>query len=147
MTGLLFVALAINLRQIIPDPAHAARARETLGGLLTPPDHLRACPHTRTGAPHPRVGASEPQHRPERRLDPPTRQHPTPTHHTTHTPELGSAPNPAHIGTLGIPCAAITLLLGHGGGLYWLSPTTIVYFTWAAVNAWLLMVQASDYVN
>lgn len=66
---------------------------------------------------------------------------------TPHTPELGSAPNLAHIGTLGIPCAAITLLLGHRGGLYWLSPTTIVYFTWAAVNAWLLMVQASDYVN
>ena len=35
LTGLLFVALSLNLRAIVQVPSYSARARETLGGLLS----------------------------------------------------------------------------------------------------------------
>jgi len=35
LTGLLFIGLSLNLRTIVKTPEHTARARETLGGLLS----------------------------------------------------------------------------------------------------------------
>lgn len=40
-----------------------------------------------------------------------------------------------------LTAAAVTVLVGAGGGLYWLVPTVVVGFTGAVLNAWVLLVE------
>jgi hypothetical protein len=49
-----------------------------------------------------------------------------------------------NIGTLSIGVAGITLLVGAGGGLYWLPVTILTYFLWSALNAWTLVMEAAE---
>lgn len=43
--------------------------------------------------------------------------------------------------TIALIVAGISLVVGAGGGLYWLLPTVVIYFTWSILNAWKLVVQ------
>jgi hypothetical protein len=49
-----------------------------------------------------------------------------------------------HVGTLAIPFAGVSLLLNHYGGLFWLAITILIYFLWSTINAWTLVVQATE---
>lgn len=44
--------------------------------------------------------------------------------------------------TLTLLAAGVTLAAGHGGGLYWLPAAFVLAITVAAVNAWVLLVEA-----
>lgn len=43
------------------------------------------------------------------------------------------------LANLAVGVAGITLILESGGGIYWLPPAVITGFSYAAVNSWLLM--------
>lgn len=45
------------------------------------------------------------------------------------------------IATLPIVAAGVSLLVGAGGGLYWLLPGTILSFVAGMLNAWVLLVE------
>jgi modulator of FtsH protease len=51
---------------------------------------------------------------------------------------------PINGGTVALTATGITLLVGAGGGLYWLVPTVVIYFVWAVMNAWVLLVGAAE---
>jgi hypothetical protein len=143
LTGLLFVALSINLKRIIGTPEHLGRAREVLGqllGLLVLSIILLV-----PGWDRPVLGAAlivsgaivagvsiflhtQTIRRiaPERKL------------------RWGARIAILHIGTLAVPIAGISLMLGRYGGLYWLVVTILTYFLWSAINAWTLVVQAVE---
>jgi hypothetical protein len=43
--------------------------------------------------------------------------------------------------TVTLLAAGLTLVAGHGGGLYWLTAAFVIAITVAAVNAWVLLVE------
>lgn len=143
LTGLLFVGLSINLRKVIGTPEHLARAREVLGQLLSllvlsiilliPGQNrfvlgaelillgaiLAGVSVFLHGQTFKRIG-------PQRRV------------------RWGARVAVFHVGTLAIPIAGGSLMLGHYGGLFWLVITVLMYFLWATINAWTLVVQAIE---
>jgi hypothetical protein len=46
------------------------------------------------------------------------------------------------VGVAAIPVAGLGLVLQALGGLYWLVLTTVVFFAWSSLQAWLLLVEA-----
>ena len=142
LTGLLFVGLSINLERVVGTPEHLARAREILGQLLSLlvlsiilliPGQNRLV----LGAELILLGAilagvstflhgqTLQRIRPERRA------------------RWGVRVAIFHVGTLAIPIAGGSLMLGHYGGLFWLVLTVLIYFLWSSINAWTLVVHAA----
>ncbi|MGI8825228.1 MAG: hypothetical protein ACR2JC_06240 [Chloroflexota bacterium] len=143
LEGLLFVALSVNVRQIMCHPAHAARAREVLGQLLSllilavlvlvPGQDRRVVGAELIAWGLVLIGASiRNQGRTVSRL--PVEQ------------RLAWIGRDMifNIGTLLIPVAGITLIVGRLGGLYWLVPTVLIYLFWSLMNAWILVVQTAE---
>ena len=143
LTGLLFVGLSINLKKIVETPEHLGRAREALGQLLSLlvlsillliPGQNRLV----LGAELILLGAiiagiSVYLHgQTIRRIGPRRRI------------RWGARVAIFHFGTLAIPIAGGSLMLGRYGGLYWLVITVLMYFLWSTINAWTLVVQAVE---
>jgi hypothetical protein len=140
LTGLLFVAVSINLERILSFPKLPARAGETLTLLLllvvviaslglAPQGsaalaaEVIAC----AGGTAAIVLAVQLRHGPDDPADP-------------------AWWYLARIATIQVPAllflaGGITLALRHGGGLYWLLPATLAAFTGAVYTAWVLLVE------
>ncbi len=142
LLGLLFVALSLNPRQIMPDPAHAARAREALGGLLIlvllavivliPGQDRRALGVELLALGVVLVGLSiRLQSRTVRRLRRRQRL------------EWAVRILPFNLATLAVLAAGGSLLAGRFGGLYWLVPTLLIYLLRSVLNAWTLLVRVA----
>lgn len=141
LTGLLFVALSVNLA-LMRVPAYGARAREAVsallilvlmafavlipgqgtralgwelvaGGLLVEAYGIRLQAQTLRNLPRARRG------------------------------RWAARLAPLHVATLAVPGAGASLLVGRGGGLLWLIPTVLIYITWAVANSWALLVLAA----
>ena len=139
LTGLLFVAVSINLSRILAFPQLPGRAAETLfvlmGVLIV--STVALVP----GQPRGAVGAEVlgvgligwvipvvMQLRVPRVADAP--RHWMMTRVLTH-----------QIATLPTLVAGASLLAGVGGGFYWLVPATVLSFIAAIANAWVLLVE------
>jgi len=139
LTGLLFVAVSINLRQVLDYPSLPTRAVETLsliGALL-----LLSVFMLIPGQPRPVLGAEilglglllgglllVHRARLPRAKDEPLTWTVVPIVVLT----AAFAPMTA---------AGISVLADGGGGLYWLVPAVILGFTGALANAWILLVE------
>ncbi|GAC1343689.1 MAG: hypothetical protein NVSMB29_16630 [Candidatus Dormibacteria bacterium] len=143
LTGLLFVALSANRRAIMTSHIQQARAVETLGTLLSllvlsllvlvPGQDNRAL-GTELGVYGLLLlaGSVAVQRGTLRRLDAAQRRF------------WAGRLAVLDIGTAGFLVAGATLVARMGGGLYWLVPTVLVYFLWAATNAWVLVLHDTD---
>jgi hypothetical protein len=49
-----------------------------------------------------------------------------------------------NVATVCVPVSGVSMLIGRFGGLYWLVPTVGVFFPWAIINAWVLVVRAGQ---
>jgi len=141
--GLLFVALTVNLPRILPDVAHIARAREALGGLLAllvlgllvliPGQGRDALGVELLGAAAVLATLSvRLQRQTLRRLPPGGRA------------RWALRMLPVNLATAAIAVAGACLLAHAGGGLYWLAGTVVVYILRSALDAWALVVEATD---
>jgi hypothetical protein len=139
LTGLLFVAVSINLERILTFPKLPARAAETLVVLLLAlttaslaliPQNVRLL-GAELVALALGVGAStlavQVRHGPDKPSDP----------WTWYASRISATLLPA----LGYLTAGISCLAKSGGGLYWLVPATLVAFVGAVYNAWVLLVE------
>ena len=141
LTGLLFVGLSINLKKVVGTPEHMGRAREALGQMLSllvlsiivliPGQNRLALGAELILLGAILAGVSAVLHaqtltriRPGRRL------------------RWGARFAIFHVGTVAIPLAGASLMLGHYGGLFWLALTVLIYFPWSTINAWTLVIQA-----
>jgi len=139
LTGLIFVAVSINLTRILAFPQLPGRAAETLfvlvGVLVV--STVSLVPGQSRGA----LGAEilgvglcvwgipvTMQWRVERLPDAP--RHWMWTRVLTH-----------QLATLPVLAAGASLLAGAGGGFYWLVPGTVLSFSASIVNAWVLLVE------
>jgi hypothetical protein len=143
LAGLLFVAVTVNLPRILPEASYVARARRALGGLVSLlvlaililiPGQPRAalgiellCLAATVGAVSGRL-----QGRTIRLLQPGRRMH------------WAAGMLPVNLGTAAIAVAGVSLIVGGGGGLYWLPATVLVYFLRSALDAWILVVEAAE---
>lgn len=143
LTGLLFITLSLNLRTIINVPAHRARARETLGGLLCllvlsvllliPGQDRRVLGGELIAACLVMVILGvRLQLQTLRRMDSGRRVH------------WALRLMLLNLGTVTILIAGISLIIGQFGGLLWLVPTILIYLLWSLNNAWLLVVQVAE---
>jgi hypothetical protein len=139
LTGLLFVAVSINLERILSFPKLPARAGETLTLLLLvvviaslglAPQSGRvlaveiiAC----AGGPAVIVLAIQLRHGPDDPADP----------IWWYLTRIATIQIPALLFLAG----GITLALRHGGGLYWMLPATLTAFIGAVYTAWILLVE------
>ena len=139
LTGLLFVAVSINLERILSFPKLPARAAETLTLLvlvlvisslgLAPQGsgalaaEIIAC----AGGMSAVVLTVQLRHGPDDPADP----------IWWYWSRLATIQVPALLFLTG----AITLAVRHGGGLYWLLPATLMAFLGAVYNAWVLLVE------
>jgi hypothetical protein len=139
LAGLLFVAISINLKQILAVPVLAARAATALGALflalvvsilmLVPGQsrpvlgaELLACAVPAwlvTTYGYVRTDRAEQQNR----------------------FAYGSDVTMAHLAVVPIVCAGVSLIAGAGGGLYWLVPALVFVFISAGAKAWVLLVE------
>jgi hypothetical protein len=139
LTGLLFVAVSINLARILAFPKLPARAAETLvvlllalvaASLVLIPQNVRLL-GAEVGGLGLGVGAVtltvQVRHGPDGPNDP----------WSWYASRVGATLVPALCYLLGgISCA-----LRWGGGLYWLAPATLLAFLGAVYNAWVLLVE------
>jgi modulator of FtsH protease len=143
LTGLLFVAFSLNLRTITGNPMHMARSREVLATLLIllvlsiavlVPGQRRELLGIELliGGLIVLVTSGRNQLRTLSMLEPAARQR-----WTLRNLLLNAA-------TLAIVIAGLSLLIGRFGGLYWLLPTLVIYFLWAVINAWILVVRVQE---
>lgn len=140
LTGLLFVAISINLLRIVANPALAARSLKALVTLSTILliSFLCLVPGQSTrmlgieiavlGVVHWIAGA--------------TLQYKS----VFHNPYIGPKARTfnmllAHASALPILLAAHSLLIGRGGGLYWLVAGTVLCFLTALMDAWVLLIE------
>jgi modulator of FtsH protease len=139
LTGLLFVAVSINLERILTFPKLPARAAETVVVLLLAlitsslallPQNVRLL-GAELAALALVVGAItltvQLRHGPDNPDDP----------WHWFASRVGATLLPA----LGYLIAGITCLARYGGGLYWLAPATLLAFVGAVYNAWILLVE------
>jgi hypothetical protein len=139
LAGLLFVAISINLKQIVEIPVLAARAATALGALflalvvsilmLVPGQgrliiggELLACAAPAwvvTTYGYMRAGRAEQQNRLAYGID------------------LVMA----QLAVIPIVCAGVSVMAGAGGGLYWLVPALVFVFISAGAKAWVLLVE------
>jgi hypothetical protein len=142
LTGLLFIGLSLNLRTIIKTPEHTARARETLGGLLSllvlsvflliPGQDRRVL-----GSEF--IASSFILALVAVRLNLQTLRRVASGRRARWALRLALL----HLGTIAVMVAGISLIVGQFGGLFWLVPTVLIYLLWSLFNAWLLVVQAA----
>jgi hypothetical protein len=139
LTGLIFVAVSINLAQILADRRLPTRAAETLALLLglllvsvfmLVPGQARAVLGSEIGGLGlvMAVALVSARLRVPREEDEPLTWSVVPL-----VVILG--------GTIPMIVAGISVLAGAGGGLYWLVPEVILGFSGAIVNAWILLVE------
>ena len=138
LTGLLFVAISINLEQILKYPQLPGRAAGTLGILvsalvvsgfvLAPGQGGRALGMeiTATGV----IVAAQAVWVSHARAEPGDR----------------AAWQIQHLSTLLLPGIAlivggVSLIAGKGGGLYWVLAAVLLAFVSASINAWVLLVE------
>jgi hypothetical protein len=142
LTGLLFIALSLNLRAIVKRPDSMALARETLGSLicLLILTILMLIP----GQPRQLLGAelivgslitiavgTSMQFRTLKRIAIERRL------------RWGLRVLLLDLGTTTTLVGGISLIAGQFGGLFWLAPTILIYTVWPLANAWLLVVQVA----
>lgn len=143
LTGLLFVALSLNLHTIIKVPMHRARAREVLGitlsllvlsllMLIPEQDHRALGSELIAGSLVLALVAGKFHLRTFRRMA------------TLRRYRWALRLAVLHLGTISIVVAGMSLIIGQFGGLFWLVPTILIYMLWSLNNAWLLVVQASE---
>ena len=143
LTGLLFVGLSLNLHSILKTPSHRARARETLGGLLSLLilSLIVLIPGQATyvlggelllGSLILAVFSAKLQGQTLRRL------------HHSHRGRWLRRIVVLNSGALLAMFAGLSLVLGRFGGLFWLLPTIFIYLLWTLNNAWLLVVQVAE---
>jgi len=140
LAGLLFIALSINLRQILEVPGLPSRAAQTLICFATPlvaalllivPGQGRIAVGSELLATGLFIGAVHTY------LD---RSAPRSGEHSLWRRTVGSlAPAITSCGCLIIGGA--TLLAGAGGGLYWLVPGVISAIVIGLANVWVLLVE------
>jgi hypothetical protein len=139
LTGLLFVAVSINLESILKSPNFLPpRAAETLAALLVV---LMSCALTLVPQSTRLLGV-------ELLVIAVTLLAVTPRQLATRReqPDDPGAWHRARIATTaapGVPAAitGISLILHWGGGLYWLVPTTLLGIAAAVYSAWVLLVE------
>lgn len=140
LTGLLFIGLSLNLRTIVKTPEHTARARETLGGLLSllvlsillliPGQDRRVLGSELIAGSFVLVLIAV-------RFNLQTLKKLAPRRRYRWALRLALL----HLGTIAILVTGISLIVGQFGGLFWLVPTVLIYLVWSLYNAWLLVVQ------
>ena len=143
LTGLLFVALSLNLRTIIKGAALRARAREILGCtlsllvlsllMLIPGQNRRVLGSELIAGCLVLTLRSVWLHRQ-------TFSGIVPGRRVRWALRLAVV----HVGTVSILGAGISLIVGQWGGVYWLVLTVLIYTLWSLNNAWLLVVRASE---
>lgn len=142
LTGLLFIALSLNLSTILTVPAHRARARETFAGLLSllvlsilmlipgQDRHVLGI-ELLAGSVVLMLGGVRLQFQTLRNMAPGRR-----VHWVLRLVIL-------NLGTATALIAGISMVIGQFGGLFWLVPTVLIYILWSLSNAWLLVVQVA----
>jgi modulator of FtsH protease len=141
--GLLFVALTVNLPRILPDASHVARAREALGCLLSllvlsmfalMPGQSRQALGVELLAFSMLVAVVSVRFQGQtiRRMAAGKRL------------RWALRTVPINAGTVAVIISGVSVLTASGGGLYWLTATTLIYFLWSALNAWILVVEAAE---
>jgi hypothetical protein len=140
LTGLLFVALSINLNQIVSSPGLVARAVEVLivlsaalilSTLLLMPGQPNTVAAIETIAIAVAVSAAI-----------------TPLQIRTDRKALGisglafaSRVVGGHIGPVLLVIGAVSLLAQTGGGLYWIIPALLAMIVVAIIGAWVMLVE------
>lgn len=139
LTGLLFVAVSINLDRILSFPKLPARAAETLSLLLLvvvitslglapqPSSALAAEIIACAGLMSAVTAIVQWHHGPDSPTDPAW----------WFLSRIATAQVPMLLFLTG----GITLAARHGGGLYWVLPATLAAFLGAVYNAWVLLVE------
>jgi modulator of FtsH protease len=140
LSGLLFVAFSLNLSSITTNPMHMGRSRETLATLVillimsifvlipVQPRQLLGV-ELLLGGLWVLVRSGRSQLRTLSLLAEDQRL------------AWGRRNLLLNGATLCILISGLSLLVGRFGGLYWLVPTIAVYFPWAIINAWVLVVR------
>ena len=139
LAGLIFVALSINLDRLVVRPKLAARAGETLAVLLVAVigAALGMMPVGQIGFGVALLAVA------------------TPVCVVTLTLQLGQGPDsPDHpywwflsriavtqCTTLPFMLAGISMIIGKGGGLFWLGVGVLVAFSGSVYNGWILLVE------
>jgi len=143
LAGLVFVAMSFNLRAITKEAPLIARAREAFGGffnllllaliMLIPGQDRRVL-----GAELIAFGmvlvfvTVALQGRTVRRLP------------SEHRIRWVLRVTPLNLATVAILVAGAGLLADAFDGLFWLVPTVAIYFVWASLNAWTLVIQSAE---
>lgn len=140
LAGLLFVALSINLTRILALPGKAAQAGEALIPLavvlavsllaLVPGQGLRNFAWEVLG-----LGSVT------WAVDTWIEFRAWRSHHFQKHKHLILRIVVAQPATLAMPIAGLSVLLGSGGGLYWLIPAVCMSFAGAMLSAWVLLVE------
>jgi modulator of FtsH protease len=137
--GLIFVAVSINLEQILKYPALPPRAVETLSitvGLLLVSVFVLVPGQSRTvlGLEALILGAVTAAALLVRRIRIPRSANEPLSWTAVPIGVIGA-------GTLPMVAAGISLIAAGGGGLYWLVPGLVLGFAGAVLNAWILLVE------
>jgi hypothetical protein len=139
LTGLLFVAVSINLDRILSFPKLPARAAETLSLLLlvVATSSLGLVPQGGRALGIEVAGCAlslatialivQVRHGPDNSSDPVW----------WFASRIANIQVPALLFLGG----GVSLAIGHGGGLYWMVPATLLAFVGAVYNAWVLLVE------
>jgi modulator of FtsH protease len=138
LTGLLFVAISINLEQILKFPQLPGRAAGTLGILVAAltASGLALAPgqdHQTLGIEILLVGVV-------------VAVQAIWVTHRRRTPDEKAWWVIQHLLSLLVPGVAfivggVSLLTGFGGGLYWVLAATLLIFVVSSINAWVLLVE------
>ena len=140
LSGLLFVALSINIQRILAIPKLPDRAAGNLVMFVVPlvlgtwvlipgqPRSLLGLELLATGLLG--CGLMLWLHRPSNRVGQEARVYWL----------VGSTIPSAVVGGLATAAGA-TLIAGHGGGLYWIAPAIVIAFATGLVGAWVLLVE------
>jgi len=143
LAGLLFIAMSLNLRAVVTHAPLLARAREAFGGffnllmltllILIPGQdrHVLGAELVTFGIVLAALSVVL-QGETIRRLSADRRA------------RWALRNLPLNLATVTILVAGAGLLFGTLGGLFWLVPTVLVYFLWASLNAWNLIVQSVE---
>jgi hypothetical protein len=141
LLGLLFVAGSIRVQVVNESATHRARAREALGQLLvlvvvgvrvlTPGQsrHVLGAELLALGAIVTGITVRL-QANTLRKLSPQLRR------------QWLMRDMTYNVGVVAIPLAGLGLVLGALGGLYWLMVSTVLFFVWASLQAWWLLVES-----
>lgn len=143
LTGLLSVALSINVRHIVDTPSHLARGREALIALtvlLTVAIFVLIPEQGRVALGIELIALSiivlviglRLQARTLRQLPAQQRRH-----WRVRLLGLNGA-------TVAITIAGLGLITGRFGGLLWLLPTILICLVWSTYNAWSLTIAAAE---